>query len=107
MAQVLAIGDSVRLSVTAPCPRCVMTTLPQGDLPKDTGILRTAARHNRANVGIYASDPLRGSSSLIVMPSMDWKCPRGSIPERESCPHLVRKSLAEWSRRALGRELPA
>ena len=31
----------------------------------------------------------------------------GSIPEGESCPHLVRKSLAEWSGRALGRELPA
>jgi uncharacterized protein YcbX len=55
IGQVLAIGDSVRLSVTGPCPRCVMTTLPQGDLPNDTGILRTAARHNRANVGIYAS----------------------------------------------------
>ena len=55
MAQVLAIGDSVRLSVTGPCPRCVMTTLPQDDLPKDTGILRTAAQHNLANVGVYAS----------------------------------------------------
>lgn len=55
IGQVLAIGDSVRLSVTGPCPRCVMTTLPQGDLPKDTGILRTAAQHNKANVGIYAS----------------------------------------------------
>jgi hypothetical protein len=30
-----------------------MTTLPQGDLPKDSGILRTAARHNNLNVGIY------------------------------------------------------
>jgi uncharacterized protein len=55
IGQVLAIGDSVRLSVTGPCPRCVMTTLPQGDLPKDTGILRTAAQHNKANVGIYTS----------------------------------------------------
>jgi hypothetical protein len=55
IGQVLAIGDSVRLSVTGACPRCVMTTLPQGDLPKDTGILRTAAQHNKANVGIYAS----------------------------------------------------
>src|SRR5262252_5437609 len=55
IGQVIAIGDSVRLSVTGPCPRCVMTTLPQGDLPKDTGILRTAAQHNRANVGVYAS----------------------------------------------------
>ena len=51
----LAIGDQVRLSVTGPCARCVMTTLPQGDLPKDPGILRTAARHNQVNVGIYAA----------------------------------------------------
>jgi MOSC domain-containing protein YiiM len=33
----------------------VMTTLPQGDLPRDAGILRTAAQHNHANVGIYAA----------------------------------------------------
>jgi uncharacterized protein YcbX len=49
------IGDSVRLAITEPCPRCVMTTLPQGDLPKDAGILRTAAQHNAVNVGVYAS----------------------------------------------------
>lgn len=55
IGQVLAIGESVRLSITGPCPRCVMTTLAQGDLPKDAGILRTAARHNGANVGVYAS----------------------------------------------------
>jgi uncharacterized protein len=51
----LAVGDAVRLSLTGPCPRCVMTTLPQGDLGKDPGILRTAAQHNHANVGLYAS----------------------------------------------------
>jgi uncharacterized protein len=50
----LAIGDVVRLSITGPCPRCVMTTLPQGDLPKDPGILRTTAQHNKVNVGVYA-----------------------------------------------------
>ena len=32
-----------------------MTTLAQGDLPKDNGILKTAARHNQARVGAYAS----------------------------------------------------
>ena len=38
IGRVLAIGEEVRLRVTGPCPRCVMTTLPQGDLPKDPGI---------------------------------------------------------------------
>ena len=51
----LAIGDEVRLSITEGCPRCVMTTLPQGDLPRDTGILRTAAQHNQAHIGVYAT----------------------------------------------------
>ncbi len=51
----VAIGDSVRLGITEPCPRCVMIPLPQGDLPKDSGILRTAAQHNAVNVGVYAS----------------------------------------------------
>ncbi len=55
VGRTLAIGDSVRLGITGTCPRCVMTTLAQGDLPKDPGILRTAAQHNRAGVGVYAS----------------------------------------------------
>jgi uncharacterized protein YcbX len=59
IGRILTIGDTVRLSIAGPCPRCVMTTLPQGDLPRDSGILRTAAQHNRANVGVYAS-VLRG-----------------------------------------------
>ena len=55
IGHVLAIGDDVRLSVNAPCGRCVMTTLAQRDLPADRGILRTAVQQNRANVGVYAS----------------------------------------------------
>ena len=51
----------MRLEVTGPCPRCVMTTLGQGDLPGDPGILRTAARHNGVNVGVYGS-VLRGGT---------------------------------------------
>ena len=65
VGRTLAIGDEVRLTVTDPCARCVMTTLAQGDLPGDPGILRAAAQHNRVNVpalgqpmpsvGVYAA----------------------------------------------------
>ena len=51
----LVVGDEVRLNVTAPCGRCVMTTLAQGDLPADSGILRTAVQQHQANVGVYAT----------------------------------------------------
>jgi uncharacterized protein len=51
----IAIGDDVVLRVTGPCTRCVMITLPQGDLPRDSGILKTVARFNHVNVGVYAS----------------------------------------------------
>jgi uncharacterized protein len=51
----MAIGEDIVLRVTGPCTRCVMITLPQGDLPRDSGILRTVARLNQVNVGVYAS----------------------------------------------------
>jgi len=54
IGKTLAIGN-VLLKVTEPCPRCVMTTLPQGDLPRDIGILRTAVQKNDGHVGIYAN----------------------------------------------------
>ena len=53
--KVLAIGVEVKIKITGPCGRCVMTTLEQDDLPKDIGILKTAAKHNQARVGAYAS----------------------------------------------------
>lgn len=68
VGRTLAIGDTVTLQVIDPCPRCVATTLSQGDLPADSGILRTIAQHNavqsltlapgatlRANAGVYAT----------------------------------------------------
>ncbi len=44
-------GEDIVLNITSPCTRCLMITLPQGDLPQDLGILRTVARlvgHRRA-----------------------------------------------------------
>jgi len=54
LGRTLTVGNHVRLRITRLCPRCVMTTLAQGDLAKDPGILRTAAQNNGANVGVYA-----------------------------------------------------
>jgi uncharacterized protein YcbX len=51
----LTIGEDIVLKINGPCTRCVMITLPQGDLPKDLGILHTVARYNQVNVGVYAS----------------------------------------------------
>jgi uncharacterized protein len=61
----IAVGGEVTLEVLIPCPRCVMTTLAQGDLPLDSGILRTAAQQNNVmiarlgqampTVGVYAT----------------------------------------------------
>ena len=55
IGKILSIGSEVKFKITGPCPRCVMTTLPQGDLPKDNGILKTALKYNQAHIGIYAS----------------------------------------------------
>ncbi|MEX0800649.1 MAG: MOSC N-terminal beta barrel domain-containing protein [Dehalococcoidia bacterium] len=54
VGKTLALGDEVRLRVFTVTPRCVMTTLPQGSLPNDPGILRAAAANNQSNVGVYA-----------------------------------------------------
>ena len=59
----LQVGDAARLGVAIPDPRCVMTTLAQDELPKDTEVLRTLARQNRIDVaggmypcaGVYAT----------------------------------------------------
>jgi uncharacterized protein YcbX len=60
----LQIGDTVRLAVSLSDPRCVMTTLAQEDLPKDTEIVRTLARHNRVDVagGLY---PCAGVYAIV------------------------------------------
>jgi uncharacterized protein YcbX len=60
----ISIGDELTLEVLIPCPRCVMTTLSQSDLPLDSGILRTVAQKNNVmiaplgqalpSVGVYA-----------------------------------------------------
>ena len=63
VGRTLSIGDTARLDIAIPDPRCVMTTLAQGDLDAEAEVLRTLARHNRLEVlggkypcaGVYAT----------------------------------------------------
>jgi uncharacterized protein len=66
IGRTVAIDGNVRLAITEPCPRCVMITLPQGDLPRDSGILRTAAQHNAVNVGGTPQWPAAGPSAAAT-----------------------------------------
>ena len=46
----IGLGAEVKASVLIPTMRCIMTTLPQGDLPRDNETLRTLSRHNRIEI---------------------------------------------------------
>jgi uncharacterized protein YcbX len=49
----LRIGGAT-LDVLVPCPRCVMITHGFGDVPQDTGLMRTVVKEADQNVGAYA-----------------------------------------------------
>ena len=66
LERTLAIGNEVRLEVIGPCVRCVMTTLAQGDLPADPGILRAVAQHNRVKLGSYGALPTVGVYASVT-----------------------------------------
>jgi MOSC domain-containing protein len=63
--RVVRIGE-VRLKVIIPTPRCVMTTLAQGDLPEDPRILRATAEHNRIRAGGLGELPCAGVYAAVL-----------------------------------------
>jgi uncharacterized protein YcbX len=50
----LHIGEAV-LDVVMPCPRCVMVTLAEAELPQDHQLMRVLVRETRHHAGIYLS----------------------------------------------------
>ncbi len=50
----IAVGAALKIIKPRAALRCVMTTHPQDDLPRDYAILRTAAQHHKANLGVFA-----------------------------------------------------
>jgi uncharacterized protein len=68
VGKTLKIGDSLRLQVTDPCPRCVMPTLAQGDLPQDSNILKGIAK-NRPMVPFAGKElPSLGIYARVLSP---------------------------------------
>ena len=66
----MAIGAEVVLRATIPTPRCVVTTLPQGDLPQDPGILRTVAQQNLLDLGEFGRSACLGVYADVVKPGV-------------------------------------
>ena len=64
----LAVGEAARLRVAMPDPRCVMTTLPQAELPNDGDVLRTLVRHNRVQIGEAGRFPCAGVYAVVEAP---------------------------------------
>lgn len=71
VGKTLCIGDTVRVLVTDPCPRCVMPTLAQGDLPKDSGIFKKGIMQNNIFVP-FAGKPLPsiGVYAKVITPGI-------------------------------------
>jgi MOSC domain-containing protein len=63
----LQLGEA-QAAVLAPMPRCVMTTLPQGDLKRDPLILRTIAEHNRRTLEGYGDYACAGVLANVSVP---------------------------------------
>jgi uncharacterized protein YcbX len=66
LGRALTIGEGIEVAVMIPDPRCVMTTLPQDDLPKDNGVLQTIARYNRVDVAGTGLFPCVGVYAVVT-----------------------------------------
>lgn len=64
----LALGNAARLNVAMPDPRCVVTTLAQGDLPHDTEVLRALVSHNTLQIGQWGQLPCAGVYAGVAVP---------------------------------------
>jgi uncharacterized protein YcbX len=58
------VAGTARIRIQIPTVRCVMTTLPQGDLAKEPSVLRTIVRDASQSLGVYATVEAGGTLSV-------------------------------------------
>jgi uncharacterized protein len=66
----LYLGADAVVHVFAPTPRCVMTTLAQGELPSDREVLRTLARVGRREFDSLGQFACAGTYAEVVQPGV-------------------------------------
>jgi uncharacterized protein len=62
------LGDALVASVLIPTMRCIMTTLAQGELPRDNGVLRAVATHNRIEIPGLGTWSCVGAYATVATP---------------------------------------
>lgn len=62
----LRVGGDVELQIVLAVPRCVMTTLAQGELPADKSILQTVSRQNRIDIPGLGPSSCLGAYGLVT-----------------------------------------
>ncbi len=68
VGRALELGSAAQAVVLAQMPRCVMTTLPQRELPRDPLILRTVAERNRVEASDRGVRACAGVLSNVTAP---------------------------------------
>jgi hypothetical protein len=111
IGRTLGMGETTRFSVTLPDPRCVMVTVAQDGLPKDTDVLRALVAHNRLQLGDMGAFPVPGftglSPLLAACGSVTMSCstelpcpaPLGQSAERREVRLKPYSGLAQPNRR--------
>ncbi|GGB69191.1 MOSC domain-containing protein [Fictibacillus barbaricus] len=59
VGKIIQIGK-VKLKISNVTKRCIMTTLAQGDLPKDINVLKSIVKNNAGSIGVYGSVLVEG-----------------------------------------------
>jgi uncharacterized protein YcbX len=66
----LQLGDDAVIHVVGPTPRCVMTTVAQPGLPRDSGVLKAIAGIGRREIGALGQFACAGSYAEVVTPGV-------------------------------------